>query len=379
MEKDSNPFLVTGYKGGQYFCDRESEIALLKSHIKNNLNTTIFSIRRLGKTGLIHHLFESYTNSRNIACIYLDILGTNNLKEFSSQLATAIYNRFPENKSIGKRIIDFMRSLRPVISYDDLSGQPELSFETGEIKKTEKTIQQLFNFLDQQNAKVIFAIDEFQQILEYPEKNTEALLRTYIQNLKNTHFIFCGSNQKMMHEIFNNAKKPFFASCSNMHLDFIDSRKYELFISRIFKQSKRKIAAESVSFVLEWTMRHTFYTQYFCNYLFSLNIKHIALSDVQKAAAEILKQNENTYYQYRNLLTTAQWNLLTAVAKETRLFMAHSKEFIKKYNLGTSSMVTRGIESLLEKEMIFHNTSVEKPYYEVYDKFLMRWLQHNQK
>ncbi|MEY3198778.1 MAG: hypothetical protein RJA13_736, partial [Bacteroidota bacterium] len=30
---------------------------------------------------------------------------------------------------------------------------------------------------------------------------------------------------------------------------------------------------------------------------------------------------------------------------------------------------------LLNKEMIFYNSSVEKPYYEVYDKFLMRWLQ----
>src|ERR1035437_7810204 len=156
MEKDSNPFLVTGYKGGQYFCDREHETALLKSNVKNNLNTTLFAIRRLGKTGLIYHLFESYKNSRQVACIYLDILGTRDLKEFSSQLATAIYNRFPENKSIGKRIVDFMRSLRPVITYDTLSGQPELSFETGEIKKTEKTIQQLFNFLDQQNVKVVF-------------------------------------------------------------------------------------------------------------------------------------------------------------------------------------------------------------------------------
>ena len=375
MKKDFNPFLVNSYRGSHYFCDREDETRQLKDHLKNGVNTTLFAIRRLGKTGLLLHLFEGFKNTRNMACIYVDILGTNNLKEFTSRLATAIYGRFPENRSIGKKFTDLIRTLRPVISYDELSGQPEISFETGEIKKTEKTIEQLFRFLDKQKIKIVFAIDEFQQILEYPEKNTEALLRTYIQSLKNTRFIFCGSNQKMMHEIFSNAKKPFFASCSNVNLNTIDEKKYTSFIRGIFKEHKKKIDDESLSFILEWTERHTFYTQFFCNYLFSLTINDIRLNNVQQAAGEILIRQQDTFYQYKNLITSAQWNLLAAIAGETKLFRAHSKEFIKKYHLGTSSLVTRGIEALLEKELIFQNTSVEKPYYEVYDKFLMRWLQ----
>ena len=377
MEKDNNPFLVTGYKGAAYFCNREEETALLKKHVRNNINTTLFSIRRLGKTGLIHHLFDSYRQHPKTACIYVDILGTTNLNDFCSQLATAIYKRFPENRSVGKRILGFFRLLQPVITFDALTGQPELTFEASQVKKIEKTIQQLFTFLDQQKMKVVFAIDEFQQILEYPEKNTEALLRTYIQQLKNTHFIFCGSNQKMMHELFNSAKRPFFGSCSNMNLGYIVEKKYTAFINNIFKKNKRSIDAESLSFIYDWTMGHTFYIQYLCNYLFSLKIKHIRLVDVQESAVEILKQNENSYYQYRNLITKAQWKLLTAIAKESRLYKAHSHEFIRKYDLGTSSMVSRGMDALLEKEMIFHFTTTEKPYYEVYDKFLMRWLQHS--
>ena len=53
-----------------------------------------------------------------------------------------------------------------------------------------------------------------------------------------------------------------------------------------------------------------------------------------------------------------------------------SKLFIGKYLLGTPALVKRGLDALLEKEMIFYQSGVEKPYYEVYDKFLMRWLQH---
>lgn len=376
MENSFNPFLLSGYKGPAYFCNRTNETTLLKNHIKNNINTTLFSMRRLGKTGLIHHVFNSYKANNKIACIYTDILGTCNLKEFTNQLATAIYNYFPENKGVGKKILETIKLLRPLISYDAISGSPELRFELGDSKQYEKTIQQLFSFLDGQNKKVVFAIDEFQQILEYPEKNIEAVLRTHIQHLKNTNFVFCGSNQKMMHEIFNNAKRPFFASCTNMHLDFIDPKEYAMFISTIFNENKRKISADAIAFILEWTAGHTFYTQYLCNFLFASNLKHIELVDVQTNAIEILKQNEPTFYQYRNLITTAQWNLLHAIASETKLYKAHSKEFINKYRLGTSSMVTRGIDSLLEKELIYYTTGTSRPYYEVYDKFLMRWLQH---
>ncbi len=376
MKKEFNPFLVTGYKDATHFCDREHESAIIKKNIANNINTTLFAIRRVGKTGLIHHVFNSYSKNKKTVCIYVDILGTINLKGFTNQLATVIYNRFPENKGIGKKIIAGIKSLRPLISFDQLSGIPELSFDLTESKIYEKTIQQLFTFLDEQNIKIVFAIDEFQQILEYPEKNTEALLRTHIQSLKNTHFIFCNSNQKMMHEIFNSAKRPFFASCSNVHLKFIAKKTYSDFITSIFANNKRKITTQSVDFILDFTCCHTFYTQFFCNYLFSSGIKNIQLTDVQTIAIELLRLNENTFYQYRNLLTTAQWQLLQAISKEGKLYKAHSKVFITKYKLGTSSMISRGIEALMEKELVFYNSSVENPYYETYDKFLMRWMEH---
>ncbi len=374
MPEDNNPFPVTGYMGPATFCNREKEIALLRNNIRRGLNTTLFSIRRLGKTGLIQHLFHTITNSKT-ATIYVDVLGTANLREFAGSLATAIFKRFPDTKSPGRMIIDYIKSLRPVISYDGLSGQPEVSFEVQAPRQSEKTIQQIFQFLDKQNIKVVFAIDEFQQVLSYPEKNVEAILRSCIQQLKNTRFIFSGSNQQMMHEIFNSAKRPFFASCFNMHLDYISNEDYAAFIGAMFVKNKRRISEEAIEFILDWTLGHTYYTQFLCNYTYSMSHKNTGISEVRQAALGIHQQNESNYFLYRNLLSEAQWLLLTAIAKETRLHQAHSAKFIKAHGLGTSSMVTRGIEALLNKEMIFHNSSAEKPYYEVYDKFLMRWLQ----
>ena len=51
--RQQNPFVIEGYRGPDYFCDRESETALLKRHLTNGCNVALIAPRRLGKSGLI--------------------------------------------------------------------------------------------------------------------------------------------------------------------------------------------------------------------------------------------------------------------------------------------------------------------------------------
>ena len=65
--------------------------------------------------------------------------------------------------------------------------------------------------------------------------------------------------------------------------------------------------------------------------------KNIGKEDVLRSAAQILKENEQTFIQWRDLLTSNQWNYLKAVAKEQTLEKPFAAQFIKKYNIGTSA------------------------------------------
>ena len=96
MSVPANPFVISGYHGPNWFCDRLLETKRLISFVKNGNNVTLFALRRLGKTGLIHHVFHQLAAAKKTACIYVDIFSTKSLKEFTNQLATAVYNRFPE-------------------------------------------------------------------------------------------------------------------------------------------------------------------------------------------------------------------------------------------------------------------------------------------
>ncbi len=103
MEDKNNPFYGKIYRGPKFFCDRKEETKQLTEYMANGVNVTLFAKRRLGKTGLLHHLFYKHRNNTNMVCMYADVLATNNLTEFTNHIATAVYNGFPPQKTLGKK------------------------------------------------------------------------------------------------------------------------------------------------------------------------------------------------------------------------------------------------------------------------------------
>ncbi|KAF0237967.1 MAG: archaeal ATPase family [Prolixibacteraceae bacterium] len=376
MKKKNNPFLLKGYVSKELFCDREKELEQLFTNVKNGIDTTLISPRRMGKTGLVFRFFDHLRENGNIRSIYVDIFSSRNLSEFIKLLAEAILLEFPEKTPVGNQFLDFIKGFRPLIGFDPLSGQPQIQINYQSAHEKENTLQGLFNFLENQGEQIVIAIDEFQQISDYPEKNTEALLRTYIQKLTNIRFIFCGSRKAMMINLFSNVKRPFFASTQYLSLEKIDREVYSSFIRNKFSESEILITDEALTMVMDWSLIHTFYTQSLCNILFYIAESQITIDTVKVACVELLKRNEPVFYQYRQLLTTAQWNFLIAIAKEGEVNQLTAQKFISQYEIGTPANARRISKSLLEKELLLELPSKKETSYRVYDVFLSRWLEN---
>ncbi len=374
LEIEKNPFIINTYQGKEYFCDREHNLESLINNIKSELNTTLISIRRIGKTGLIKHLFEHLEDNFQYKCLFVDLFATQNLNDFANQLANEISKKFPNKESIGKRFFNNIKQLRPLIQFDALTGEPSISFDALKQNEIPKTIQQLLLFLEQQNIPIIIAFDEFQQINEYPEKNTEALLRTIIQEVKNLRFIFSGSKKHILTEIFGNSKRPFYASTQVEYLDFIPSEKYKEFIKKHFNNNNKTIQDEDIDFILNWTNNHTYFVQMVCNRLYASGKRKIKLTDIQQTCYKILKDQEVFFYQYRNLLSSQQWNVLKAISKEEKVYQLTGKEFLTKYKFSNASAVKRCVDSLLEKEMIYQESDENGTFLRTYDVFLQKWM-----
>lgn len=369
-----NPFLTTGYISEEYFCDRKEETEKLIRLFENGNNVTLISERRIGKTSLIQHVFEKIKEKDEFYTIYVDIFSSRSIEDFIKQLSEAIMKKFSERTSVGEIFWKFIKSLRPLISFDNITGEPQVQINyQSEFEKT-NTLQNIIQLLEKQDKRVIVAIDEFQQITEYPEKNIEANLRTQIQFLKNTSFIFCGSKRKLLIDMFSNAKRPFYMSTQMMFLDKIQSDIYAEFITHQFNKNDIGIEKNTTNTILEITKNYTFFTQKLCNRIYSYQPEKVDKKIVLNSLTEIIEENRLGYLQLRALLTKAQWNYLIAIAKEDKIKQINSQEFLMKYKVGTASNSKRLIEALTEKDLITELPDKDGTNYTVNDVFLFHWL-----
>src|SRR3989339_805059 len=134
----SNPFVVSGYLGGNYFCDRLTETKKIVKLILNGNNLTLISPRRMGKSGLIKHVFAQ-SEVTDFIKIYSDILATSNLEGFVNVLGNAwIRQAFGSGKRRLNKVLDILKSFHPVIRLDPFTGLPEVEISTrSEAEKTD--------------------------------------------------------------------------------------------------------------------------------------------------------------------------------------------------------------------------------------------------
>lgn len=375
MKEYTNPFLISGYLSPKYFCDREHETATIIDAIQNDRNLTLFGRRKLGKTALIKQVFHKLQKKQ--LSIWIDLLPAQNFSDMVNIMANGIYQAFEKNKSFSKKFLDSFRLLRPVISYDDLTGTPQITLDTTNNKQLQKSFEGLINLLKLYDKPIIIALDEFQQILKFPEKDTEAYLRTIIQDLPQLTFIFSGSDQHLLSQMFTQYDKPFYQSSQLLRLDKIDSLKYQKFISKHFTQSGKKIDNESIEYILNWSNGITYQVQYICNRLYSLKTETIDIKTVQNSLNQILSEFDYVFYTYREMLTKMQWRVLRAIASEEIAKNIFSKEFMKKHNFYNASSIKKSVESLIKDQLIYKSNTDGETQYEVQNVFLSKWLARN--
>jgi len=373
MAKDKlhNPFPVTAYYGARYFCDRQKETSQLITQIEAGNSTTLIAIRRIGKTGLIQHVLSQLP--KEFVGIYIDILETESLVQFLNKLSTSLLHVAPERSNLGKTVWKFIKSIRPVISFDLLTGAPQATFDLKQ-NYTEQSIDSILIFLDQQHFKIVIAIDEFQQIVNYPEKNTDAWLRSRIQLLKNIVFIFSGSQQHLMTELFASPKRPFFRSTSILKLEKLDLEVYRDFIVAMFHKYKKEMSPEIAEEILRWGNVHTYYIQQICNRVFTATAKQVTPELWKQQVYDLLKEQEIVFFGYRSLLTRIQWQVLKAIAREEMVYQPTGNEFMGNHNLTNSATIIRTLESLQQYELIYKDFDAEgRSFYSVYDVFFQKW------
>lgn len=368
-----NPFVVGRYVSDKYFCDREKETDFLIRQVQNGRNVALISPRRMGKTGLILHTLNKPDIADNYHTFFIDIYATGSLAELVYLLGKAVYEELkPKQEKLKERFFQIIKSLRMGFKLDPITGEPGLDIGIGDIREPQITLDEIFEYLESADRPCIVAIDEFQQICGYEEKRVEAILRTRIQQCKQTLFIFSGSKRHLMNNMFNTSSKPFYQSAISMGLDPIPVDVYADFAAGMFESHGKHIAKDVIGNVYDQFEGCTWFVQMMMNELFAITETGgtCDASKIETAWQNIIQIQENSYKDILSRLAPKQKTVLQAIAKEGNASSITAAAFIKKYSLVSASSVQSAIRPLLKNDIITKDGDA----YRVYDYFFASWL-----
>lgn len=373
MKATSNPFITSGRVPVELFCDRQEESQRLIQELTNGANIVLISPRRVGKTQLLLYCFDKPPIQDNYITIFIDILKTSTLQEFTFELGKAVFNTLvTRGQKMQKMLMATMRSLTGNIGFDPVTALPTFGISIGDIHNPTYSLEEIFRTLEQAETRCIVAIDEFQQITNYPEKYIEALLRSHIQQSSNAQFVFSGSERHLLEEMFLGSARPFYNSADIQSLDVISEEKYADFVQHHFEANGKHIERDVIHQVYILFDGNTYYNQKTFReaYANTAQGETCSIETTERAITLMIREANRHYSEILARLNLSQKELLYAIAREHRAKRITSNAFIRKHSLPSASSIQSAVKKLLSASLV-STTSGE---YCIADQLMRLWL-----
>ncbi len=358
---ETNPFKFGTVVDGPYFTDREEELEKISSYINGENHLILISPRRFGKTSLIRKIVNE--SERNY--IFLDLQIVLSAEDFASQLLKRIYRIYPVQKLKG-----YLKSFRliPTVTINPVTGEPEISFKPGSKELTPlEDVLNLIEKLATEKKKIIVVLDEFQDIFRI-DRGLDRFLRSVMQNQRHINYIFMGSSESMITEIFEKKSSPFYHFGTLMTLGKIDRVKFTSFLEKRYDAVTDKgkdISAE----ILDITCSHPYYTQQLAFMVWDLLVRSGFSSGlVDTAANEIIQSHDNDYERLWNTFNRTDMMVLNGMSASD--ISPLSDAFSKLFGTGAASTVFSTLQRLTQKGILLKEGSV----YNIDDPFFKRWI-----
>ncbi|MCH8569516.1 MAG: ATP-binding protein [Balneolales bacterium] len=368
MSKAANPFKFGTVVDGEYFTNRTREIAEYSSIINGQNHLVLIGPRRFGKTSLIRKI----TAGGKRPVVHLDAYMITSPADLAAQLVSRLFRLFPL-----QRIKEFLKSFTivPTITINPVSGETEISFGTrtrGEDGL--HSVEDAFNLvekLSKPSAKLIVVIDEFQEILKL-DKQLDRHIRSVIQHHKNVNYVFTGSQESMMRDMFEDKKSPFYHFGVVRHIERIPREDFSTFLSERFDKVSDK-GTEISEGILYVTDCHPYYTQQLAWQTWEEMSRSAEYSDnpevsVGQAVEKLVRMHDFDYDRMWSNFNTTDRKILVYMAGGTLTPL--SSEFLQKAGFSSASTASSALKRLIGSGYL----TQEQGAYRIDDPFFSRWI-----
>jgi AAA+ ATPase superfamily predicted ATPase len=305
----TNPFKFGTVVKEPFFTNRKEEIKKVKTVISGENHLIIIGPRRFGKTSLIYRVVEKM----NRPVIFIDMQLVNSIQGLAALILKKLYKEYTF-----ERIKQSIKNFRiiPSASLNPVTGEIDVKFMAGQdIRAVElEDVLNLCNELASPKKKPVFIFDEFQEVFRI-EKTLVNKMRSMMQNHAKINYVFLGSQESMIREIFEKKKSPFYNFGYVMNLSGIPETEFSAFIAERFSQFKIDTASLA-SDILEITRSHPYFTQQLAYFTWDLISTDNHIDDpVNKAVDELVKNQDNNFERLWSTLITTDRKVLISLAR----------------------------------------------------------------
>ena len=354
---------------GEVFCPRPEIESMLTSNMESGQNTVVVGERRMGKTSLI---MSAFSKTRGCRLLYVDLLNIRTIADFCDRVASAA-SRMGKGQTFLQKTLSFLARLRPTLSVDPHNGMPVVSVDS-RLAEHLSSLEDIVALIETFAAKerIVVAFDEFQEILKLDQpEQVLATLRSRIQFLPETCFVYSGSVRRDMVRIFIDYTSPFYKSAMTLNVGAIEDERFIGFLQGRFAVGGRKASREFLQKVLETANRVSGDVQQLCDAILIETDGKSELSpeDIDKGLGRILKQESSAFEMQTESLSRYQLKALLAVARFGGRHV-FSADFIARAGLSSAPTAKRALGTLVERGILYCH---EKEY-KIFNPFLREWL-----
>jgi len=358
-----NPFKFGSIVEEPYFTNRLEEIRKVNDALNSANHLIIISPRRYGKTSLIIKTVKKTKRPY----ILLDLQLITTPQDFASQLLKRVYRVYPFQK-----IKDLIKNFRitPQITLNPATNEIDVSYKPLALNSEQTAIEDVLNLIENlgsSKAKPVVILDEFKEIKRIG-KDTDRLLHSIMQHHQNINYVFLGSQESLIREIFEKKKSPFYHFGYLFPLGKIPYDEFLAYLSNNFKKITKDYNPLSVK-LLEKTKCHPYYTQQLAFTSWQLLLNNSTIENpVEMAVDEIIRYHDIDYERLWNTLNRTDMKLLIGMSLSDNSPL--SEEFSKLHDMGASSTVFSSLKRLMQSGFIIKSTAG----YEIDDPFFKQWI-----
>ncbi len=349
---------------GKDLIGREREKREIKELIKGGQSVILYGPRRCGKTSLALTVLQEF-QSLDYYTGSVDIFSTPELSILAEQICDATLS----NRKISRLINEVKESISSVVKkmeFKNVIEEFEFILKFGERRVNEMNL--LTNaldfpndFADKFNKTMVFFYDEISDIVKLDGEKIVKLMRSKFQLHDNAVYIFAGSYQSVMKDIFINDKGPFYRFGKLIYIGNLKQKPLKEYIHAKYAQKGIEVDDKIIEQILNKTNCHPYYTQLLCRELYFAMLdesRQVRQSDVDEAFEEAMR-TENDYFDIL-------WARISNFSSQKKVlgYIAFDRDDLFALEKKKNINVARTLQLLINNGFI---RKVEKGWYEFID------------